>query len=90
MLADATGVIAAAGALSSAFGVAGMAGAGKTVALQGLASGEDIQKRISDGIQYMSLGKGATVQTAVSEIASIMRATGANEFVHSVEKSSSV
>ncbi len=49
---------------------------------------EDIRKHFSDGIHYMSLGKGATVETVVSEIASIMRATGANEIVDSVENSS--
>ncbi len=38
----------------------------------------------------MSLGKGATVQTAVGEIANIMRITEANEIVHSVENSYSV
>ncbi len=90
VLADATGVIAAAGVLNPAYGVVGMAGVGKTVALQGLAFDKDIKKHFSDGIHYMSLGKGATVQTVIGEIASIMRATGANEIVHAVEKSSSV
>ncbi len=78
------------GVLNSAYGVVDMAGVGKTVALQGLAFDEDIQKHFSDGIHYMSLGKGATVQTVVGEIANIMRIAGANEIVHSVEKPSSV
>ncbi len=90
VLADATEVIAAAGVMNPAYGVVGMAGVGKTVALQGLAFDEDVQKHFSDGIHYMSLGKGATLQTVISEIANIMRVTGAGEIVDSVEKSSSV
>ncbi len=78
-------VTAATGKLNPAHGVVGMAGVGKTIALQGLASDKDIRHRFPDGIQYISLGYEATVQTAVQEIARSMTMTGASASVAKVE-----
>ncbi len=57
----------ATGQLYPAQGVVGMAGVGKTIALQGLASDRDICQRFPDGIPYISLGQEATDQTTVQE-----------------------
>ncbi len=54
-------VTAAAGVLKEAYAAVGMAGVGKTIALQGLAGDRDIRDRFPDGILYMSLGQGATI-----------------------------
>ncbi len=67
-----------------------MAGVGKTIALQGLASDKDIRERFPDGIQYISLGQEATVQTAVQEIGRAMTMTGASASVARVENSTSL
>ncbi len=53
-------VTVAAGAVTPAYGVLGMAGVGKTVALQGLGHDVDIQTRFYDGIHFMTFGRGAT------------------------------
>ncbi len=84
------GVTAATGQINSAHGVVGMAGVRKTIALQGLASDKDICQRFPDGIQYISLGQEATVQTAVQGIARAMTMTGASASVATVETSTSL
>ncbi len=66
------------------------AGVGKTIALQGLASDKDIREHFPDGIQYISLGQGATVQTAVQEIAKAMTMTGASASAARAENSISL
>ncbi len=83
-------VTLAAGALNPAHGVVGMAGVGKTIALQGLAGDKDVRLRFPDGIQYVSLGQTASVQTAIQEIARVMRLTGATKSVAPVETSTSL
>ncbi len=83
-------VTAAAGQLNPAHGVVGMAGVGKTIALQGLACDGDIRERFPDGIQYLSLGQGATVQIAVGEIAKVMTMSGASASAARVETSTSL
>ncbi len=83
-------ITAATGQLNPAHGVVGMAGVGKTIALQGLASDKDIHETFPDGIQYISLGQEATVQTAVQGIARAMTMTGASESVAKVENSTSL
>ncbi len=85
-----TAVTAASGTLSEACGIVGMAGVGKTVALQGLAADKDIRARFPDGIQYMSLGQEATVQTAIQEVARAMTLCGASETAAKVENSTSL
>ncbi len=80
----------ATGALNPSHGVLGMAGVGKTIALQGLAGDKDVRSRFPDGIQYVSLGQAASVQTAIHEIARVMRLTGATVSVASVESSTSL
>ncbi len=77
-------VTSAIGARSPACGVVGMAGVGKTIALQGLAGDEDIRKRFVHGILYISLGLGASEQKAILRIANIMRNTGASASVGAV------
>ncbi len=78
------------GVLNPAHGVLGMARVGQTIALQGLASDKDIRERVPDGIQYVSLGHGARVQTAIQEIARVMRLTGATLSVDPLELSTSL
>ncbi len=51
-------VTAAAGTLNQAYAFVGMAGVGKTTALQRLAGDKDVRARFPDGIQYISLGQG--------------------------------
>ncbi len=46
-----------------------MAEVGKPIALQGLACDRDVRECFSGGIQYISLGQEATLQTAFQEIA---------------------
>ncbi len=70
-------ITGAVGMINRAFGVVGMAGVGKTIALQGLAGDEGIRNRFPDGIHYFSLGRGATVQTTIEEIVKILRITRA-------------
>ncbi len=84
------GVAAETGATTAAYGVLGMAGVGKTVALQGLGHDKDVLKRFPDGVHYMTLGKSATVQTVIREIAKIMTATGASTSLTNVRKSNSL
>ncbi len=83
-------VTLAAGALKPAHDVVGMAGVGKTIALQGLAGDKDVRSRFPDGIQYLSLGQTASDQTSTQEIARVMRLTGATESVAPVESSTSL
>ncbi len=78
------------GQLRAAYGVVGMAGAGKTIALQGLAGDKDIRQRFPDGIQYMSLGQEATVEVAIQEIVRAMAATGATASIATVENSTTL
>ncbi len=80
----------ATGALNPAHGVLGMAGVGKTIALQGLASDQDVRTRFPDGIQYLSLGQAAGVQTAIQEIARVMRLAGATVSAAPVEGSTTM
>ncbi len=65
-------------------------GVGKTIALQGLAGDKDVRSRFPDGIHYVSLGQAVRVQTAIQEIARVMRVTGATESVAPVESSTSL
>ncbi len=51
-------VTAATGAIKPAYGVLGMAGVGKTVALQGLCHDEEVRVRFHDGIHYLRFGAG--------------------------------
>ncbi len=83
-------VTAATGVMRCAYGIVGMAGVGKTVALQGLAYDRDIQVRFNDGIHFMTLGQGATMETAIRGIARIMTITGATSLGESVRSSSSL
>ncbi len=83
-------VIVAAGVIQPACCIVGMAGVGKTVALQGLAHDEDVQRRFPDGIFFMTLGKGATVETVLREIARIVAVTGAKSIMSTVLSSASV
>ncbi len=70
-------VTAATGAASPACGVLGMAGVGKTVALQGLCRDKEVKEQFPDGIHYMKFGRDATLQTALREIVRILTATKA-------------
>ncbi len=83
-------VTAATGALSPACGVVGMAGVGKTIAIQGLAADEDIQTRFPDGVHFMTLGQGATSESAIREVRKIMKATGATASIAAEECSDSL
>ncbi len=80
----------ATGAVNPAHGVLGMAGVGKTIALEGLASDKYVCSLFTDGIQYLGLGQAASVQTAIQEIARVMRLTGATVSVAPVESSTSL
>ncbi len=53
-------------------------------------SDKDIRERVPDGVQYVSLGHGARVQTAIQEIARVMRLTGATLSVDPLELSTSL
>ncbi len=64
-------VTAATGVLKSAYGIVGMAGVGKTVALQGLAYDKDVRTRFPDGVLFMTLGQGATVELVLRELSNI-------------------
>ncbi len=70
-------VTAAAGVM--AYGVVGMAGVGKTVALLGLASDREIHDRFPDGILFMALGQGATLQSVIGELKKIVVLTGGEQ-----------
>ncbi len=83
-------VTAAAGALNPTHGAVAMAGVGKTIALKGLAGDEDVRRCFRDGIHYISLGQTANVQTAIQEIARVMRLTGATTSVAPVQCSISL
>ncbi len=74
-------VTAASGEARSAHGVLGMAGVGKTVALQGLCYDKDVKKQFPGGIHYMKFGRDATLQTAIPEIAKILTSTKATKEV---------
>ncbi len=78
------------GQLIPAHGVVGMAGVGKTIALQGLARDREICQRFPDGIQYIGLGQAATVQTAVQGIVRAMTMTGASASIARVKNSTSL
>ncbi len=54
-----------------------MAGVGKPVALRGLAYNKDVQTRFPDGVLFMTLGQGATVEVVLRELSNILAATGA-------------
>ncbi len=83
-------VTAAAGALNEAFGIVGMAGVGKTIALHGLAGDKDIRARFPDGIHYIGLGQGATVEAAIQAIVQAMSMTGAIASAEKVNNSTSL
>ncbi len=59
-----------------AYGIFGMAGVGKTVALVGLTSDREIRERFPDGILFMTLGQSATVQSVIGELKKIVALTG--------------
>ncbi len=86
----ATGTMTAVRTLHPACGVVGMAGVGKTIALQGLAADEEICLRFPGGVLYMTIGQGATVQDVKEEIANIMKMTGASSSLADVRKSISL
>ncbi len=71
-------VTVATGSIMPAHSVLGMAGVGKTVALQGLCYNEEVRKQFPDGIYFMKFGQDSTLQTAVREIAKIMTLTKAS------------
>ncbi len=83
-------VTAAAGVLKSAYGIVGMAGVGKTVALRALAYDEDVQTRFPDGVLYMTLGQGATLETVLRELSNILAVTGAATIVATVKGSTTL
>ncbi len=78
-------ITAAAGVLKSAYTIVGMAGVGKTVALRGLAYDKDVQTRFPDGVLYMTLGQGATLETVLDELLNILVVTGAATLVETVK-----
>ncbi len=77
-------VLSGKSSITVAYGVVGMAGVGKTVALQGLASDRQIRDRFPDGILFMTLGQGATVQTVIWELKEILILTGASNIAADV------
>ncbi len=80
----------ATGAIKPAYGVLGMAGVGKTVALQGLAHDEDVKKRFDGGVLYMRFGRDATVALAIQEISKIMALTGATTTAEKAKSATSI
>ncbi len=86
----ATGIMSAAKTLIPAYGLVGMAGVGKTVALQGLAGELEICNRFPGGVLYMIFGQGTTVQDAIEEIVKIMKITGASSSLAEVRGSTSL
>ncbi len=83
-------VTAAAGVMKPTHGLVGMAGVGKTIALKGLAHDKDVRNRFPDGVLYMSLGQGATVQTALRELGIIVTITGGKAIAETLRGSSSL
>ncbi len=69
-------VTAAAGVMKSVYCITGMAGVGKTVALRGLAHDKYVRSRFPDGVIFMTLGQGATVQVVIRGLAKILSFTG--------------
>ncbi len=86
LFSDSSGTVtAAAGVLKSAYGIVGMAGVGKTVALRGLAYDEDVRSRFPDGVVYMTLGQGANLQMVLRELSNILLVTGARRIAATVK-----
>lgn len=56
--------------------VSGMAGSGKTVALQGLAHDTQIQQQYSDGVYYMQFAANASEMDAIEKLAYILKTSG--------------
>ncbi len=86
----ATGAVTTAVTLPPAYGVVGMAGVGKTIALRGLATDDEISLRFPDGVLYMAFGQRANDQDAIEEIADIMKRTGASSSLADVRSSTSL
>ncbi len=64
-----------------------MAGVGKTVALRALAYDVGLSDPFPDGVLYMTLGQGATLETVVRELSNILAVTGAATIVATVKGS---
>ncbi len=63
---------------------------GKTIALKGLAHDRDVLYRFPDGVLYMSLGQGATVQTALRVLGIIVTITGGKAIAETLRGSCSL
>lgn len=70
-------VCVARGAPSPVHGVCGMAGAGETTALIGLAHDRKIKDQFVDGVLYVSLRANTAAEHIMAELSKIMRVTGA-------------
>ncbi len=82
-------VVAATGALPG-YGIVGMSGVGKTVALLGLAHECAIRSRFPDGVLLMTLGQGATIETVIGLLVEIVTLTGATILVERLQFSTSL
>lgn len=67
-----------------------MAGVGKPIELQALATDPDIRTRFPEGMVYMSFGQEATVQSATLEIVKFMRLTRAKHSAQLAQASTSL
>lgn len=76
--------IAARGAI--VHGASEMAGVGKTTALIALGHDEDVRDHFKDGILFLTLGQGASVEDIVRGLAKIMKFTGALTSADAVKK----
>lgn len=62
--------------LAHAIGTEGMSGVGKSCTLRGLAKDPEVRQRFRHGINYLVLGKDATVADVAQQIAKVIRASG--------------
>lgn len=68
----------------------GMGGVGKTCALRGIASLQEVRRRFSGGILYMSLGAEATKSSVIKNLAIFVRRAGGKKKSHEIEKTTDI
>ena len=71
-------------------GTKGMGGIGKSCALFGLASDEEVRSRFCDGIYWLVLGQDATKQGVIEQLARITRESGGERQARAVREESAL
>ena len=70
--------------VTAAVGVSGMGGVGKTTALIGLAQDEDVRKKFSDGIYFVTVGKDATDEKLITSLKELIENSGGEKMCEGI------